>query len=145
MSATLWLLLLTGCATLGLSRVAFSKPHDRSQGGDAIIVESVSASSFPLQRGDRVLVRGRYSLQTRPSAILSLYHAQDGSAERFPPTRRQQADTQFRRTQDIAGGSGSFELECIANSGSTFQLSLIDVQARDTFGTAIFKLEAPSS
>ncbi len=139
------LLLFTGCATLGLSNAPFSKPQGRFEGADSIVVESVSASSLPLQEGDRVVVRGRYSLQTRSNAMLALFLTPDRTTERFPATRKQQADAQFRKTRDISVGSGTFELECMANGGGVFQVSLIGTQSRDTFGSAIFTLEAPLS
>ncbi len=142
-SAGILLLFFTGCAAASMSPVAITKPSERLQVGDSIIVDSVSASSFPLQVGDRVLIRGHYTLQSRRSAVLALFLSPDRTAERFPPTQEQQTYAKDLRTLEIATGSGAFALECSANGGETFQISLIGDKTKDTFGSTIFKLAKP--
>lgn len=142
-SAGILLLFFTGCATASMSPVSITKPSERLQVGDAIVVDSVSASSFPLQIGDRVLIRGHYTLRSRPSAVLALFLTHNRTAERFPATPEQQTYAKDLRTLEIATGSGTFALECTANGGETFQISLIGDRTKDTFGSTIFKVAKP--
>ena len=57
---------LVGYAAPGLREIPFKITSQQFEAGDSIVVEQVVAASPELKIGDTVLVRGRYSLRSRP-------------------------------------------------------------------------------
>lgn len=89
--------------TAGLSPVPFVTSRSQFSAGDGITLQQVLASSPRLESGDRVLVRGNYTLQSRASALLmlSLTRNAPGSWDAVSPSSR---------INITAAGSGTFEL-----------------------------------
>ena len=85
-----------------LSTAAFALGPKHFRGDDAITIESVSATSPNLAVGDKVTVRGRYTLASEEKARLCLYLTTDNTvgAEAESPTQK----------TEVKKGSGTFEL-----------------------------------
>ncbi len=88
--------------TAGLISVPFVTSRVKFEGGDSITIQDVLASSPRLEPGDRVVVRGQYSLQSRAQALLmvSLTVNAPGATELVAANSRKTVDA----------GPGTFEL-----------------------------------
>src|SRR5262245_51754569 len=93
---------LLGQAAEQVSGVAFVLGPKHFSDGDAIIIEHVSATSPNFAVGDRVTVRGRYTLSSEEKAKLCLYltTSKDVGPKPVSPTQ----------TTEAKKGSGTFEL-----------------------------------
>ncbi len=93
---------LAGLAAAEVSGVPFVLGPKHFSDGDAIIIEQISATSSNFAVGDRVTVRGRYTLSSEERAKLCLYltTSSDVGPEPVSPTQR----------TEVKKGSGTFEL-----------------------------------
>jgi hypothetical protein len=91
-----------GLAAEEVLEVAFALGPKHFSDGDAIIIEHVSATSPNFAVGDRVTVRGRYTLSSDEKAKLCLYltASSDVGPEPVSPTQK----------TEVKKGSGTFEL-----------------------------------
>jgi hypothetical protein len=98
--------------------------------GDALVVDQVLASSPKLEIGDRVLVRGRYTLASQPEAKLglSLTRTQSRAPVRISPGANMQ----------IARGSGDFELIYEVTEIGCMRVALSNLTDGKSFGTIYF-------
>src|SRR6266576_1047132 len=91
-----------GLAAEELAEVQFALGPMHFSGGDEIVIERVLATSPNLGAGDKVTVRGRYSLASHEKARLCLYLTTEISAGPEPESPAQVAE--------VKRGSGTFEL-----------------------------------
>src|SRR5664280_648182 len=79
-----------GFAAEELSKVPFVLGPNYFRGGDEIIIEQVVATSTNLTVGDKVTVRGRYTLTSEEKARLCLYLTADRNVgpEPVSPTQK---------------------------------------------------------
>jgi hypothetical protein len=109
MNAILRVLLLgmiatsVGCTTVGLRAIPFTVASQSFENGDSLIVEQVLSSSPELRLGDKVVIRGRYRLDSRPMAVLGLHIT---TTEQIGPT-----PVSPKQRMEVASGTGTFELE----------------------------------
>ena len=88
-----------------LASVPFALGRSSFARGDAITIEQVLATSPYWRVGDKVVVRGAYTLASEADAVLALYVTGTGSGggrSRSSPTQRAR----------VTKGSGEFELAC---------------------------------
>ena len=113
-----------------LSTAAFALGPKHFRGDDAITIESVSATSPNLAVGDKVTVRGRYTLASEEKPRLCLYLTTDSTvgAEAESPTQK----------TEVKKGSGTFELTETVRHPGHLHLSFY---AGKRFGTAYFGTE----
>src|SRR5690349_23183357 len=90
-----------GLGGVELFNVPFVLGPTHFKNGDQIVIQDVLATSTNLTAGDKVVVRGRYELNSRPKARLCLYLTSNaGTGEPDVATQSKQ----------ITSGSGEFEL-----------------------------------
>ncbi|SFI46209.1 hypothetical protein [Planctomicrobium piriforme] len=98
--------------------------------GDVIEITDVKATSPRLEQGDSVTVQGRFRLESRPAADLSLYLTQtkgDGSEE-----------TDSRQILRVNRGSGEFELKLTIKHQGVLHLTYYDAVSGKPVGGVYF-------
>jgi hypothetical protein len=114
------------------SDVVFSIGPKNFRKGDAITIETVSASSPNFAVGDKVTVRGRYTLASADKARLCLNLTTDAKANIGPEPESPEHMT------EVAKGSGTFELtETLKHPGHLH----VSFYAGSSFGTIYFGTE----
>ena len=84
---------LVGYAATGLREIQFKITSQQFEAGDSIVVEQVIATSPELKIGDTVLVRGRYSLQSRSKASLGFFLTTKGRSDPTPVSQAKERDS----------------------------------------------------
>jgi hypothetical protein len=113
---------------LSVVRVAVG-PNEIPEGDSVTIVEVLSDSPT-LEIGSRVLVRGRYTLGSRPRAKISLSQTRTESRGPVPilPGSR----------MEISKGSGEFELDYEVTQIGCMRVALNNLDSGPSFGTIYF-------
>ena len=126
----LTLLAAIGHAVPALPEVPFKITSQEFEAGDEIIIESVFATSPELKIGDTVVVRGRYRLATRQSAMLGFFLTTNGPSEGTPVSPRQRAD--------IKAGEGTFVMEHVVPALGRLHVSFYGAPRGGSFGEIYF-------
>jgi hypothetical protein len=126
---------LVGYAATGLREIAFKITNQQFEAGDSIVVEQVMATSPELKIGDTVVVRGRYSLQSRPQAALGFFLSTKGPSGPTPISPKQK--------KEIAAGTGTFELEHVVPADGSLHVSFYPVPNGSSFGGVYFEAATP--
>lgn len=106
--------------------VEFVTERPKFRSGDDITIQSVESTSPALAKGDIVLVKGRWQLQSADEAMLALSVSTtvgSGYSKVLPEQR-----------QRIVKGSGTFALRCSINQTGRLHLYLYDPDGNETFG-----------
>ena len=119
-----------GFAAEELSKVPFVLGPNYFRGGDEIIIEQVVATSTNLTVGDKVTVRGRYTLTSEEKARLCLYLTADRNVGPEPVSPTQKTE--------VTKGSGTFELTETVKHPGHLHLSFY---SGSRFGTVYFGTE----
>jgi hypothetical protein len=106
------------------------------QNGDQIVIQDVFATSTNLTAGDKVVVRGRYELNSQQKAKLCLYLTSNPGADE-PDVRTQ--------SKEITSGSGEFELSEPVRHSGYLHLSLYRSTGGTDFGCVYFGTEVQMS
>ena len=107
-----------GIAGEQVSEVAFVLGPKYFRTGDAITIEHVASTSPNLAVGDKVTVRGRYTLASEEKAQLCLYLTTAASVGPEPVSRTQKAE--------VGKGSATFELAETVKHPGHLHLSFYD-------------------
>jgi|SRR5436190_15000156 len=123
---------LVGLAAEDVLKVEFTLGPKHFSDGDAITIEHVSATTPNFAVGDKVTVRGRYTLSSEAKAKLCLYltASSDVGPEPISSTQR----------TDVNKGSGTFELEETVMHPGHLHLSLYREDGK-RLGTVYFGTE----
>jgi len=97
--------------------------------GDSISITEVKATSPDLKTGDKVSVKGHYTLASQPKASLCLFQSDKGSGA--TPIRPEQQIS-------ITKGRGDFELSETLESEGYLHVSFYPVPAGEPFGGLYF-------
>jgi hypothetical protein len=124
-----------GYAASALRDIHFNVTSQQFEVGDSIVVEQVIATSPELKVGDTVLVRGRYSLQSRPEASLGFFLTTKGPSG---PTM-----VSPKQKKAIAAGTGTFELEHVVSSDGALHVSFYPRPNGSSFGGVYFGRATP--
>lgn len=116
--------------TEGLISVPFATSRAQFAAGDSITLETVLASSPRMKPGDTVVVRGRYTLQTRPSAELMVSLTENATG----PRRLVAANSH----QTVATAAGTFELAYHIQQPGALHVSLYPTEGGSSFGGIYF-------
>ncbi len=142
MKATKFLVLWVGAVTaLGLGGeelfdVPFVLGPTHFKNGDQIVIQDVFATSTNLTAGDKVVVRGRYELNSQQKAKLCLYLTSNaGAGEPDVPTQ----------SKEITGGSGEFELSEPVRHSGYLHLGFYRSPGGSDFGCVYFGTEVQMS
>lgn len=117
-------------ATTTLSEIPFQNGPQKFRSGDSISIHQVLSTSPRMDVGDRVVVRGRYTLNSEPRANVGLSLTQTQSAE---PTRISPA-----ANTEVARGTGDFELVIDVQHTGCLHLTFSSLPARKSIGTVYF-------
>jgi len=123
---------LAGIAAEEVSGVAFVLGPKHFSAGDAIIIEHISATSPNFAVGDKVLVRGRYTLSSEEEARLCLYLTTSGDVGPEPIAATQRTE--------VRKGSGAFEFALILRHPGHLHLSFYGSYGK-RLGTVYFGAE----
>lgn len=126
---------LVGYAATDLREIHFKITSQQFDAGDSIVIEQVLATSPELKIGDTVLVRGRYTLQSRPRAALGFFLTTNGPSEPTPISPKQM--------QAIAAGTGTFELEHVVAADGSLHVSFYPSPRGSSFGGVYFASATP--
>jgi hypothetical protein len=126
---------LVSFAATGLREIQFKIMSQQFEAGDSIVVEQVLATSPELKIGDTVLVRGRYSLQSRPQASLGFFLTTKEPSDPTPVSPKQK--------KGIAAGTGTFELEHVVSADGFLHVSFYDRPSGLSFGEVYFGPATP--
>ena len=126
---------LVGYAAVGLREIQFKITSQQFEAGDSIVVEQVIATSPELKIGDKVMVRGRYSLRSRQQAALGFFLTTEGLSEPTPVSPKQK--------KEIAAGTGTFELEHVVPADGALHVSFYPSPNGSSFGGVYFGPVAP--
>jgi hypothetical protein len=121
-----------GLGGVELLDVPFVLGPTHFKNGDQIVIQDVRATSTNLTAGDKVVVRGRYELNSQPKAKLCLYltsHA--AGSEPDVPTQ----------SKEITRGSGEFELSEPVRHPGYLHLSFYPSTGGTDFGCVYFGTE----
>jgi hypothetical protein len=121
---------LVGYAATNVREIQFKITKQQFEAGDSIVIEQVVATSPELKIGDTVLVRGRYSLQSRSQAALGFFLTAKGPSDptRVPPNQK----------KEIAAGDGTFELEHVVLAVGSLHVSFYPRPNGSSFGGVYF-------
>jgi len=110
--------------------VSFVRGPARFKAGDAITIQKVQATSPKVEDGDTVVVRGRYDLQSRDQASLSLFLTRTNGegGERIEPAQ----------TIAVTRGSGEFALICDVRHAGALHVSFYGIPDGRPFGGVYF-------
>lgn len=116
--------------TAGLTSVPFATSRVQFEPGDSITLQQVLASSPLMEPGDRVVVRGQYTLQSRAQGLImiSLTVNAPGYTEKVAPAA-------FKR---IDAGSGTFELEYEIKQPGSLHVTFYPATSGSSFGGIYF-------
>ena len=116
--------------------VEFALGEQQFEAGDSITIETVEATSTKMEKGDIVVVKGRWVLQSAEQASLglSLSTAANAGRSKVLPEQRLQ----------ISKGSGAFELRCGINYTGKLHLSFYPAKGGSSFGEMWFGPAAQS-
>lgn len=112
-------LLMGGAFPLGCATSQFNR-------GDAIVIDEIQPSLKTLKVGQTIVVRGHYSLASRPRArlMISLTTYRSGAPTRVSPLSQ----------REVSAGSGSFELEYEVRDAGALHISFYEFPAGGNFG-----------
>ena len=94
--------------------------------GDSVTIESVEATSPRMEKGDIIVVRGSYTLQSHDRAALNLF-VTGGSSRAFP-----------EQQSLISKGTGKFELRCGMEYSGSPHVTLYPASGGPSFGGVYF-------
>ena len=98
--------------------------------GDSITITEVKATSADLKIGDKVVVKGRYTLASQPKASLCLFTTVKKDAET--------SKTRPEQTIAITAGQGEFELSKTLEADGYLHVSFYAVPTGKSFGDLYF-------
>ncbi len=99
--------------------------------GDSIMITEVRASSSEFKVGDTVKVTGRYTLASKPRALLCLNLTTNGKGDAWEPQALEQE-------LQVAQGSGEFALSATIQQAGHLHLTFYDVDTGNPFGGFYF-------
>ena len=117
-------------STAGLVSAPFSTSQVQFAAGDAITITEVLASSPNLAPGDSVVVRGTYTLQSQPSALLAIYLTANA------PGAIDGSSAASRKT--VSAGSGTFELAYEIKQPGSLHVTFYPSGSGSSFGGVYF-------
>ena len=98
--------------------------------GDSITITEVKSTSPDLKKGDKVIVKGLYTLASEPKASLCLYAtATKGSGK---------SNIHPKQTTDISKGQGAFELHQTLDCDGYLHLTFYSISTGKPFGGLYF-------
>ena len=121
-----------GLGGVELFNVPFVLGPTHFKNGDRIVIQDVLATSTNLTAGDKVVVRGRYELNSQPKAKLCLYLTSNAGAGE-PDVATQ--------SKEITSGSGEFELSEPVRHSGYLHLSFYRSTGGTDFGCVYFGTE----
>ncbi|MEO6568922.1 MAG: hypothetical protein ABIO94_09185 [Opitutaceae bacterium] len=98
--------------------------------GDSITIQDVVASSAEMKVGDTVIVRGSYSLKSKPSGALGFFLTTKGPSAATAISPGQQ--------MKIEAGSGTFELKHVIPAEGSLHISFYPEPSGSSFGGVYF-------
>ena len=98
--------------------------------GDSITITEVKATSSDLKVGDKVIVKGRYTLSSRPKATLSLF----ATETKGPGTE----ETRPEQKIGISAGKGELELSIMLKYDGYLHITFYAVPDGKPFGGLYF-------
>lgn len=121
-------------AAAQLASVPFTTSRAQFASGDSITIQEVLATSPRLETGDTVTVRGTYTLQSQPAAILGVSLTTTGPSGPTPvsPAAR----------KSITAGSGTFDLTYEIRAAGSLHISFSPTTSGSSFGTIYFAASA---
>ena len=110
-------------------RTSFVLGQSKFLAGDRIVIDEVWSTSPKFSVGDKVLVRGHYTLSSRDDATLSLF-----------VTTFEQVSVAVGKDQTLSvhSGSGSFEVSCEIRNEGTLHVSFYSADSGRPFGGIYF-------
>ncbi len=121
----------TGLKILALlNPVEFTLGPSLFRPGDTIAITSVEATSPNFKVPDTVIVRGRYALESRQSAKLSLFVTQTKT--------RDSVEVQPGQKKAISQGEGEFELRLMIPQDGYLHVSFYPAESGQAFGGVYF-------
>lgn len=117
-------------STAGLSSVPFATSRASFATGDAITITEVLASSPRIEAGDTVVVRGTYTLQSRPQAMLAISLTTNAPGVSTPIA------AQSRKNVDA--GTGTFELAYEIKQPGSLHVTFYPATSGSSFGGVYF-------
>ncbi|HUR56127.1 MAG TPA: hypothetical protein VM029_00350 [Opitutaceae bacterium] len=128
--------LLRGADVSGLSSIAFTTSQVQFAPGDSITIQEVLATSSSLGPGNRIVLRGVYSLQSQAAALLAInLTSNEPPAGPSSPNARKQ----------IAAGSGTFELEYPIYNNGALHITFYHTTTGAAFGGLYFASAPPGT
>lgn len=100
------------------------------QDGDSIIITEIKAISPDLKTGDKVTVKGSYTLASKPKATLSLF-----ATDTQGPGKE---ESQPEQKKDISSGQGEFELSITLKCDGYLHVTFYSVPDGKPFGGLYF-------
>lgn len=98
--------------------------------GDSITITEAKATSADLKTGDKVIVKGRYNLSSKPKAMLSLF-----ATDTKGPGK---TETQPEQKKDISADQGEFELSITLKYDGYLHVTFYSVPDGKPFGGMYF-------
>jgi len=98
--------------------------------GDSVTISEVKATSPDLKTGDKVIVKGRYTLSSKPKASLSLF----ATDKKGPGKGEVRPDQKI----DISVGQGEFELSTTLEYDGYLHVTFYSIVEGQPFGGLYF-------
>ncbi len=113
----------------GVASIPFTTSQAQFAGGDSITIQEVLAASTTIGVGTTVVVRGTYTLQSQAAAFLGIS---------LTTTEPVGVPNQSTARQQIAAGTGTFEMEYTVQFAGTVYIAFTPVAGGASFGRIYF-------